>query len=676
MDQKLIVQTLKSACGNKSFRFQVIIQNAKLHIYINHKTDTHPGYAFLTKLIAQAIAPLPLAEYKGAWLYSRKLGEIEPNWQTYIEFPLAIEVDEMDTIGNSQTPSMDEETGFSNASEANSGGSTDLLRHSGMIHKDALNQEDVDTFAHKLVDENELTQNLYHDFELSEFSDNSSGDTGLLNDTGMIHKAALYEEEINTFADKLSGDNSLGFDIAEQVNNTPTNAEDSSNNSSQLNLAQYCFVSNQKMLTGEMTPPDKETIRLVKLFHHFSDSNKEKILPILDDYFRLAKIPNTENLSITVQKWFQQITELDDDHRYIAEIWLSRYCFASSVTLEDFKAIAATNAAIRAEKKKGYGSNHIITSASIDRENTFTSKFDTELKSDRVTISSFVQKYLLPMVWTAATVVIIFLGINTNNSLVGSQNNPSLCKSTIGSQAYCRLGVNLVGEKKIKQLAPSAFPLTASSEAEAMRGCQRYANLKSSIVDIDPLKNPVISSYGERVFPHIYVAEARQKSIKNDQPIKVGCVYTSGNGERSPLLVKADVIPVNSSTAAIETLPEKSNISFGIYTNAINLGLYTIFTTIGLAIAAKFNLGIEIKNLQTIYLVALAVAIVQSLVGVNFLAGTILPVITMIVLSFVIQDFKFNRNFGYPPIAVGICVIVATQFLLYGLFQILINSLV
>lgn len=47
MDRKLIVKALKSVCGNKNLRFQVIVHEDRLHIYVNRKADYQPDYIML-----------------------------------------------------------------------------------------------------------------------------------------------------------------------------------------------------------------------------------------------------------------------------------------------------------------------------------------------------------------------------------------------------------------------------------------------------------------------------------------------------------------------------------------------------------------------------------------------------------------------------------------------------
>ncbi len=610
MDQELVIKALKSACGNKNFRFQIIVQDSQLHIYINRKTDQQPDYSFLIDRVTLAIASLSLDSLDGIWLYSRQLGEVEPDWQAFVE--------------------LSTETNSDNINEIN-------------------------------------TISNFPDFE--DFpEDDSAGDTGLLHDTGMIHGKPFKEEQIDTFVSKLT-----------ETEVEATNNLDSNN----ISLAQYCFVSNKQLLTSDIISPDKETIRLVKFFHHLSDNNKQKILPALDSYFKLAKTPNIEKLSVAVQKWFKQIAELNDDNRRLVAIWLSRYCFDSSATLAEFKTVIEKNAAITiAKKTKQSNTEYSFTPANTDNKETISDDEQLDyLPQEKFKLPPLVKKLGLPFVWTLATVVLIMLGIYTSNPEVGitSKKIPSLCNSTIGSANYCRLAINLAGENTIKQSPQSIFPLTEVTETLATYGCQRYANLKAGVSgNVDPQQTPVISSYGEKILPHIYVVEAKQKSVEQPENIRVGCVYTTGQGERSPKLLAADIIPQNWPAEHYQKqVDSKSNVSFGIYTNLVNLGLYTIFAAVGIAIASKFNLGIKVNHPQTIYLVALILGVVQLIAGelpvLGLVVNIALPILTILATSLLIKDFEINRHDGYYLVVAGILTIIAIQFLLYGLCLSLIN---
>ena len=667
MDSELIVRALESYCGNKNLKFQVIVQNSKLHIYINHKTVEHPDSSFLIDRVINAIAPLPLDDLKGAWLYSRRRGEVEPHWQTYLEFPLEVDTDILDTVGFSQGDA-EQIAEFTEFPESVGSGNTGLLDNTGMIHKEALHEE-INTFASESIDKSEATENLDHEFDFEAISEPvSSGNTGLLDNTGMIHKEALHEEEINTFASRLTKDST-------DLPNAVETDGDSSSEQDGLNLANYCFVINKKILTEDILPPDKETIRLVKFFHHLSDNNKHRILPILNDYFKLAKIPDLQQLSVSVQKWFQQITELDDSARRIVEIWLSRYCFARDATMEELQTAGGKGAVAIEKKQQRSNTEYAFTPANSDRS---TNAKPTDELTNKSPILLTIQKHIVPLAWTLGTLVLIILGVFTTNFREADQANPALCSGSLGSVEYCRLGVNLAGAKNIKNSSATAFALTEITAVEATKGCERYANVKAGIIkDFDPQKTPVISSYGEQILPHVYVVEAKQKSVKQPGDIRVGCVYRTGKGERSPELIKADFIPLNWPSQPYQSqVKSQSDISFGIFTYPIKLGLYTIFAAIGIAIAARLSIGIEITRLPTIYLVALAVGIMQTIAGLNLLAGIIFPVLAMVAMSLLLKDFRLQRNFGYLVVAGGMFVIIATQFLLYGLFQLIINGLV
>lgn len=618
MDRNLIIQSLKSACGDKNLRFQVIEQNSKLHIYINRQADYNPDYARLTDAIAQAIASLALESLQGIWLYSRKLGEVEPDWQVFVKFPLKADLqDNNDTVATSDR-----------------------------------NAQEIDLTPSKLG-----------------FSqDNSSNDTGLFQDTGMIHGKPLEEEEIQTFVgEKLA---TISSDLKVEVNS----------------LAAYCFVKNKKILTGDIIPPDKETIRLVKFFHHLSNDNQQKILPIVEEYFKTKKTPNTENLAIALQKWLKQITELDEDDRRTVAIWLSRYCFNSSGTIDEFEAIAQkqTEQAEAAKKNQRSSTEYRFTPANT---NFTTDKVkntqDDRLTTKKIQLPPLVRQLIIPIVWTLFTVIVICLGIYTQTQQRTTvEQIPALCQTTIGSPNYCRLGINLAGEKAIAPLlSKNIFPLTKVTETVADYGCQRYANFKAEALNnIDPEDNPVLSSHGEKIFPNIYVVQALQKHAKQSGEVRVGCVYTTGPGERSPTTLKSDVIPSDWPNEHYQQGKAKSNLAFGIYTNPINLALYTLFSAIGVALVSKFDLGIEVtKRPETIYLVALILGIVQliavNLPALNIIASIAFPVITILAISQLMKNFKINWNRGYLIVTAGIGAIVALQFLLYGISLKLINGI-
>jgi hypothetical protein len=649
--EQLIIKALKAACGNRNIKFQVIVQDDRLHIYANHRKDYQPNYLILKENVGAAIASLALDRINSFWLYARSLDQIEPNWQVFVE--LSTQGQEIeDTYGN---------TG-------------DLEHLESGIDLEGIGNFDLMTSgttgdAELLLDQDESQKTLLQTGEFAEINSHSNGDTGLLQDRGLIHGRPLRETDIHTFSTFTST----------SLSDTTAAASFSANN----NLAQYCFISNPELLTEKKANPSKTVMRLVKFFHYLSISDQQQLPPILENYFREGLVDQGEEISPMIQNWLKQIGALDDEERNAFALWLSCYCFEPTATLAEFKTISAQNMPQMNIKQANRATEYSFVSVSNNLPASSTVE-QVKLKT-KFQLPTKLKQLLLPGIWILATVILIMLGIiNHNSNTNTSAQIPALCRNAISSPEYCRLAVNLAGEKAIAKAPKNLFPLTEVTESVANYGCARYANLKAGIapVNTDPEITPVISSRGEKVFPHIYVVEAQQKNANQLGKTRVGCVYTTGEGQRSPKKIAADLIPVNWPTKHYQKqTPEDHTLAFGRLTKPINLGLSTIFAALGIAIASRLNLGLKINYPHTIYLVALILGIVQLantlLMPTNFLGllGAItFPILTIAIASLLIKDFQLNWN-SYPNVALSILAIVAIQFLLSSFCLELINSL-
>ena len=342
-------------------------------------------------------------------------------------------------------------------------------------------------------------------FGTENFLEVDIGDTGLLRDTGIVHSCALSE-----------------FDLLYNTSESPTVLQIANFNLENNILAQYCFVSDREILTSNKIPK-REIKRLVISFHHLNLEDKYKLLPILDSYFQ-GDLINVE-LPVVLQRWFEQIKKLEPRDRQLLAIWLTRYCLSPRTTLKEFEAARDV----------------VFVKCKRTTEESSTSAKQLDKSNQRSKL--FFLKLILAGIWILATAVLIILNISSN--VAPTKHIPAVCNSTIGSTDYCRLAVDLVGEKKITRASKNLFPLTEVTEAVATHSCEKYGNLKAGISTDLADKTPVISSYGEKIFPHIYVVEVRQKNKQHPGNIRVGCVYTNGKTQRSPKLLAADVIPDN-----------------------------------------------------------------------------------------------------------------------------------
>jgi hypothetical protein len=655
--EQSIIKALKGACGNKNLKFQVIVQDDQLHIYVNHQQDHQPNYTLLKENVSAAIASLALDTVNSFWLYSRPLGQVEPNWQVFGELPSQDQDEIEDTNSNGDNlEHLESEINI----DIEGVGNFDLLTSDNTMG-DAELLLDWDVNDKILSEKTEVTD------VVSFSAANSNGDTGLLQDQGLVHGRPLKEVEINTFSSSLS-------DTTEAVNFAANN-----------NLAQYCFIRNQELLTGKQVAPSKKVMRLVKFFHYLSDSDRQQLPPILESYFREGVIYQGEEILPAIQNWLAQIGALDDEERSALALWLSRYCFEPTATLEEFKTISTQNTSQMNIKTANRVTEYSFVSVNDNSPPSLTTDPEIKLDKTKFQLPAWVKHLLLPGIWILATIILILLGIINHNSkiVIASAEIPAICSNTIGSPEYCRLAVNLAGEQAIAQAPKTLFPLTEVTEAVATYGCSRYANLKAgiAIANIAPETTPVISSHGEKVFPHIYVVEVQQKNANQLGKTRVGCVYTTGKEQRSPRKIAADVIPLNWPTEHYQKQTGEGNhLSFGRFTKPINLGLSTIFAALGIAIASRLNLGLKIQHIRTIYLVALMLGMVQLMITLlpsfGLLGAIFIPISTILISSLLLQDFQLNWKRGYASIAISVLAIVAIQFLLSSLCLGLITSLV
>jgi hypothetical protein len=692
--EQLIIKALKSACGNKNIKFQIIIQDNQLHIYGNHRPEYQPNYSLLETNVLGAIASLRLDKINSLWLYARPLSQIEPNWQVFIELP----TEDTDEIGDTQSNleqleldildiEAELETELDSITDIEGIGNFDLMT-SGTTGDARLLLDQIDTDKQDKT----FSQQAIKDVDLDVVNSSqaslgySSGDTGLLQEQGLIHGRPLKEVEINTFI--ASTENSA--ENSTEVAVSPTHNK----------LAQYCFISTSESFPKQWVTPSRTVIRLVKFFHHLSAEDQLWIAPIIENYLRLGVIDPGAEILPASQNWLTKITALDAQERSTFAWWLSCYCADPAATLDEFKTISAQNAAEMNIKQVNrvatYGfvpvKDDAPDSSNLEPLISLDQKLEKTLNQPKFKLPPRVKKLLLPGIWILGTMILIMIAIISQNSkmVTASLETPAVCQNTIGSVEYCRLAVNLAGERAIAQEPKNLFPLTEVTETVATYGCERYANLKAgmAIAKIDPKTSSVISSQGSKIFPHIYVVTAEQKNANQLGTTKVGCVYTTGQAQRSPKKLAADLIPLNwqqkQYTEQDQLRTEKSqNLSFGNLTKPINLGLATIFGAVGIAIAAWLNLGLKIHHSHTIYLVALMLGMVQLgntlFMPNNFwgLLGAIgFPILTILTASLFLKDFQLPWQRGYPSIAITISAIVAIQFLLYSLSLGLIASLI
>ena len=85
MTEEQILNAIANACEDDTLRFQIIIQDGTLHVYINRPTQVALDYQSLESKIRGAINNSASAKFSEIWLYCRVLGEIEADWQSSLD---------------------------------------------------------------------------------------------------------------------------------------------------------------------------------------------------------------------------------------------------------------------------------------------------------------------------------------------------------------------------------------------------------------------------------------------------------------------------------------------------------------------------------------------------------------------------------------------------------------
>jgi hypothetical protein len=85
MTNEQILNAIANVCEDDSLRFQIILQDKILHVYINRPTQAELDYDDLKSKIYEVIIEKFSAKFGAIWLYCRVLGKIEPDWQALLE---------------------------------------------------------------------------------------------------------------------------------------------------------------------------------------------------------------------------------------------------------------------------------------------------------------------------------------------------------------------------------------------------------------------------------------------------------------------------------------------------------------------------------------------------------------------------------------------------------------
>ncbi|MEL6496212.1 MAG: hypothetical protein AAFQ41_13980 [Cyanobacteria bacterium J06623_7] len=272
MTEEQILKEIASACADKTLRFQIIIQDCVLYVYINRPAQAKLDYQQLESKIQTAVHNIQ-PNFQEIALYSRVLGEIEPDWQS-VPDTAAI------ALNSTQISQMMEAI-------------TDAVEATNSIVERIERELDIpESFADPLDDFEELPT------------------------TADDRNVELDSSTIRSIDDAIW----------------------------KLDLNQYCFIRNQRLLYAVLSPPKQNIAQLIDIFHLFGQSIQRSQLPILEQYFDQSIMPDLDGFDREIQSWWTAIIMLDSDQKRQFAIWMSRYCMHPEQTSATvFKALQPQN---------------------------------------------------------------------------------------------------------------------------------------------------------------------------------------------------------------------------------------------------------------------------------------------------------------------------------------------
>lgn len=301
MIEEQILKTIVEKINDDSLNLQIIVRDRILYLYINRDREVDLDYTWLSSTIHDAVNEQEEWNFFSIELYSRILGEVEPDWHLSIKSleenlpPIAREVD--DVVKNTQSLITDVEP--------------------------------------------QLKPTILHCDEIVEVEKEAKGQDTKKISSHSEPSVLQSSNAKNTSPDRFDADISnpnTNVESTENINSVQKETEDEIIN----DLSQYCFIRNKRLLEADIVAPSANIAQLIATFDKFTDSIQRSQLPLLEDYFKNARQPEiTEEFELEVKFWWTEINSLDANPKRKFAIWLSRYCCDRENTMNKIESIFA-----------------------------------------------------------------------------------------------------------------------------------------------------------------------------------------------------------------------------------------------------------------------------------------------------------------------------------------------
>ena len=365
-----------------------------------------------------------------------------------------------------------------------------------------------------------------------------------------------------------------------------------------LDLSEYCFIRNLTLLGGPLVAPAAEIASSVLFFHNLPDSEKEQVLPLLEQGLKQGEVPHEDRLDPEVAQWLKEIAGFNPQQSRKASIWFSRYCHNPEQTRSELTPVLAT-----AAPEPAMDSADPESPSPPQQEE----RKDFQQQTTRVPPSSPTprtrpkggkkRKAATKLKWLpTATIAGFFLTLfaMVSISLFQGAEVATLCLSS-PSQRYCQLAVEMVGgEESLLDAYNDALPFDSDKEQQVISWCDEAVRRRSR-ADSLGYSNRKVNFSGE-VLPGIYLRDRQLTLSKGPyRKLRVACVIKNSDTFTSiPRFLALDLIPKNwplkryqAKTTSARQKSEIAKIARGLtFINELTLFSLLLFLIVNVGCSA------------------------------------------------------------------------------------------
>ncbi len=693
MDDQVLIHILETACSEENLVFQVVEQDRHLHVFLNREPGQVLDYKIIGKKIYQALTRLSLTDVDGVCLYSRVLGEEEPDWEAKFRLPQAQQESEakQDKAAQSETQRQ--------MSEAATYVMEDVAAQRIEAKKSmVMAGGDAPTVATR------STATATPAAEAANYP--------LSDKDGVTEAAAAYEaaEAAAPTVSVVAAPHSV-----KEANAAIAPLDED------FELSEHCFIRNRMLLTADILPPSKAVAKQINSFHEFSMAEKQRMMPQLELFFKGAPTFSPEGLTEAQQEWFQEMEALTGDDTRKGPIWLSRYCVDAEATLEVVARVfdpslgAAEQEEELAEEStvetgsQGGAAHSISGSMTGGMSAAPRSRPNSQARSSgpgsgQATASKYQPNSayataakpqpkspfppgFFPGIVVFGSMMMILMGLVFAKPATLATSN--LCNSSAHPE-LCQLATQIVESEALEEISGEAVPIPTDQWAidsimqQATASCSPLAAMNAGenfIKAFEDTPTPLKSSAAE-VMPGIILADVEQANI--DAPgtgnVRTACVlqYDAFEGipgvEAAPRPIDNMVIPTAWPAESFESGEGYAGQmrQARAQNPLVRVGANLIFTAIGMFAAVMMRTAITAYSVDVLCQATIVMCIIESIMdfivpfGVfSTFAGKSL---SLGLTSWIVPNFKLDWSNGYISVLACVMVMSFIRLLLGWIF--------